>query len=57
MNNKYKKVSLAKMFETKSVNFKQNHKYFDFSLDFTRETNDSNHINSLITDKVKTYTS
>jgi len=46
------KNSLAKMFETKSGNFKQNQKYFVFSSESIQEARDLNHLSNEFTDKI-----
>ena len=47
-----KKTSLAKMFEAKSGNVKQNQKYFVFSSESTHEAREMNHLSSKFNDKV-----
>ena len=46
------KNSLAKMFEAKSGNVKQNQKYFGFPSESTQEARDLNHLSNNFTDKV-----
>ena len=46
------KNSLAKMFENKSGNVKQNQKYFVFSSESTQEARELNHLSNNFTDKV-----